>query len=651
MLKRTVCYVLTLVLCFLISQSCGDGLLPSLHELDDIQMPSLGSVLHRYPDSEWTEADGTAVQVWEKVTEADYSAFSTFLSTQEVSLSGYSAENGQISAELEKDGKTFSFVYTPGEEKAVVSYPAGTCDRRGKEAEEHYNRAKDLAAKEAYRKAYKELKLIEDYPYYKDAEELLSGYYLSARGPAWEEHMDIPDSLDETEPIEITFWAKHDTNKAQAEVYKQAIQDFQEMYPSITVNLRLYSNYSELYRDVILNISTNTLPNVCITLPGHIAAYMAQGNVVLPLDEWMADPRFGFGGSEVRFDSPKQEEIVPKYLEECILNGKYCALPFVRATEALYINRDMVEKLGYEIPEILTWDFVWEVSGKATEKDEKGLFRINGQEVMIPFICKSTDNMMITMLRQLGAPYAAEDGEALLFNDTTAGLLKEIFTHAKTGAFSTFGISSYPSNLLNAGQCIFAMDSTAGATWMGSSAPMQDIPEERIAPFTTVVRPVPQYDPEHPQMISQGPGICVFNREDPQETLAGWLFAQYLLSDKVQTGYAETEGYLPVTLKAQQSPEYQEYLGRKGSNNQEFYEIKIEASELLLKYMENTFVPPAFNGSETLRAAAGQLIENICKGARRGAEMSDSYIGEQFEKVIQTYFLDEPGLMNETDAP
>ena len=45
---------------------------------------------------------------------------------------------------------------------------------------------------------------------------------------------------------------------------------------------------------------------------------------------------------------------------------------------------------------------------------------------------------------------------------------------------------------------------------------------------------VPQIDPEHPQMISQGPSVCVFNTADPQEVLASWLFAQYLLTNDVQ---------------------------------------------------------------------------------------------------------------------
>ena len=450
----------------------------------------------------------------------------------------------------------------------------------------------------------------------------------------------IPEAFDDSKPIELVFWAKNDTNKVQTAVYTKAIEDFEKMYPNVKINLRLYADYSRIFADVITNIATKTTPNVCITYPDHIATYMTGQDVVLPLDDWMKDSRFGLGGSEVRFDSPKQEEIVPEFLNECILDGKYYAMPYMRSTEALYVNQDIVEKLGYELPEIVTWDFVWEVSEKAMEKNEDGTFKINGQNVMIPFIYKSTDNMMITMLKQLDAPYSTENGEVQIFNDTTKSLLEEVFTHAKSRAFSTFAISSYPGNFLNAGQCIFAIDSTAGATWMGSEAPMLDIHEEQVVPFRIRVMPIPQFNPESPKMISQGPSICVFNKDDPQVVLASWLFSQYLLSNKVQLGYAETEGYLPVTLKAQNSAEYLDYLSRKGEDA-DHYAVKIEASQLLQKHTSDTFVTPVFNGSTSLRSAAGQLIESVSKHARRKGKMNDEYIEKLYSEVTSLFQLDQ----------
>ncbi|MBP1581731.1 MAG: hypothetical protein J6A26_04985, partial [Oscillospiraceae bacterium] len=59
----------------------------------------------------------------------------------------------------------------------------------------------------------------------------------------------IPKEFDTSRDYEITFWAKNDTNKTQTEIYQKAIDDFEELYPNITVNLRLYTDYGRIYND------------------------------------------------------------------------------------------------------------------------------------------------------------------------------------------------------------------------------------------------------------------------------------------------------------------------------------------------------------------------------------------------------------------
>lgn len=452
---------------------------------------------------------------------------------------------------------------------------------------------------------------------------------------------EIPDSFDTSRNYEISFWAKNDTNMTQVNIYKQAIADFEKIYPNIKVNLRLYTDYSRIYNDVITNIPTNTTPNVCITYPDHIATYLTGADTVVSLDDLLTDSRYGMGGSEVLFDGPTAQEIVPKFLAECAFDEHYYAIPYMRSTEACYVNKTYVEKLGYTLPETLTWDFVWEVSQAATKKDEDGNYIVNGQKVLIPFLYKSTDNMMIQMLAQKNAGYSSDAGEILIFNEATRKILETVAVYAKSGAFSTFKINGYPANFLNAGQCIFAIDSTAGATWMGSNAPLVDIAEEKLVQFETVVMPIPQFDTDNPKMISQGPSMCLFNKEDPQEVLASWLFAQFMLTDSVQIAYAQTEGYAPVTTKAQQNPIYQDYLGRRGEDNQLYYDIKIDATRLLLDNTDNTFVTPVFNGSASLRNAAGQLVENVTKSVRRGEKVDVNYYDTLYADVTALYRLDQ----------
>ena len=453
----------------------------------------------------------------------------------------------------------------------------------------------------------------------------------------------IPEEFDATKQYELTFWAKNDTNITQTKIYEKAIADFEALYPNITVNLRLYTDYGKIYNDVITNISTNTTPNVCITYPDHIATYLTGNNVVVPLDGLIADSKYGLGGSEVRFDSPTEDEIIPQFLEECFIGGVHYALPFMRSTEACYINKTYVDALGYTLPDVLTWDFIWEVSDAAAKQDEDGNYLVNGQKVMLPFIYKSTDNMMIQYLKQTGAEYSNDEGDILIFNNDTKDFLYTIAEHAAAGAFTTFKISSYPANFLNAGQCIFAIDSTAGATWMGSNAPLSDISEDSFVEFETAVMMIPQADPDNPQMISQGPSVCIFNKDDPQEVLASWLFTEYLLTNEVQIAYSQTEGYVPVTSKAQSSEEYTDYLSRAGEDDSLYYDVKIQAAQLLLDNVEHTFVTPVWSGSASLRDASGQLIENVTKSVRRKEEINDEYMDKLYDSVASLYRLGQRG--------
>ncbi len=461
----------------------------------------------------------------------------------------------------------------------------------------------------------------------------------------------IPEEFDTSKNYEITFWAKNESNITQANVYRKAVSDFEALYPNIKVNLKIYTDYGRIYQDVITNISTDTTPNVCITYPDHIATYITGQDAVVPLNQLMDDKKYGLGGSEVKFDSPSKDDIIPKFLKECIIGDTYYALPYMRSTEACYVNKDFVERLGFTLPEKLTWDFIWEVSeaamamGKETVLDKNGkeieVYKANGQTTLIPFMYKSTDNMMIQMLKQKEAGYSTPTGAIEIFNDTTEDLLMDISDHTKTGSFGTFKRMGYPGNFMNAGQCIFAIDSTAGATWMGSKAPQVDISKENLTDFEMVVMEIPQFDTEDPQMISQGPSVCIFNKEDPGEVLASWLFVQYLLTDDVQISYATIEGYIPVTSRAQNTERYKDYLSRRGEDNDYYYNVKIDATKILLDNIDNTFVTPVFNGSTSLRNAAGSMIEDVVLASKQKKTIDGEYIDTLYDNMNSLYKLDQ----------
>ena len=120
-----------------------------------------------------------------------------------------------------------------------------------------------------------------------------------------------------------------------------------------------------------------------------------------------------------------------------------------------------------------------------------------------------------------------------------------------------------------------------------------------------------------------------------------WLFTQFMLTNQVQIAYSQTEGYLPVTTKAYGSTEYQDYLLREGEDNDLYYDIKIKSARLLLDNIDNTFTTPVFNGSASLRNAAGQMIENTAMSAKRGERIDEYYVRDLYSDVTSLYKLNQ----------
>ena len=108
----------------------------------------------------------------------------------------------------------------------------------------------------------------------------------------------------------------------------------------------------------------------------------------------------------------------------------------------------------------------------------------------------------------------------------------------------------------------------------------------------------------------------------------------------MQISYSQTEGYIPVTSKAHNLPEYQDYLSRAGEDVLH-YDVKIKAAKLLLSNIDNTFVTPVFNGSASLRDAAGTLIEEVTKSTRRKATIDEAYMEKLYKDVTALYRLDQ----------
>lgn len=423
-----------------------------------------------------------------------------------------------------------------------------------------------------------------------------------------------PDEFDSSREYTISFWAKNDSNPVQRRLYEQAISEFNEIYPNIHVEITHYSSYPDLYNAVINNIGTNTTPNVAIAYPDHVATYLENPSLIVELDDLLHDSKYGFNGSEILYTSAREADFVGEYLLEGYIKvngvlGLY-TLPFMRSTECLYVNKTWLLDNGYEIPEnnIFSWDYIWEIC--------EAVYASNSR--MIPLIYKSSDNFFIQLAKQNGYDFTNEDGELLFNNDNNKAMIQELNSLYKQNLFVTWqNTGYYPGDRFNTGQCIFGIDSSAGSTWMGPKSPLGAV---GLNEFEVLVTTIPQVDTSNPQVISQGPSLCVFNKDDPQEVLASWIFTQFLTTDHIQVEYAKTEGYSPVTTTAIESQEFQSFL-----NSSDIYSVQRDAILNVIEYKANTFITPAFNGSALVREQVGKIIDSATQSKSREINIDDLF--------------------------
>ena len=146
--------------------------------------------------------------------------------------------------------------------------------------------------------------------------------------------------------------------------------------------------------------------------------------------------------------------------------------------------------------------------------------------------------------------------------------------------------------------------------------------------FETAMTTPPQVDVNNPKVISQGPSLCIFKDENPQEVVASWLFVKFLTTNQAfQAEFSMKSGYAPVIKSVQENETYQKWLdGANGYTNLTAMSVK-----LALAQEKAYYVSPAFNGSSKAREQVGLLMSDIM--VNEEADI-DAVIDRLFKKAI-----------------
>ena len=421
----------------------------------------------------------------------------------------------------------------------------------------------------------------------------------------------MPEGGFDTEtPVTITFY--HSMGAGLQEILNDAIEDFNKIYPNITVVHESLGDYDGVRDQIKTEISVGNQPNIAYCYADHVALYNLAG-AVQTLDTFINDETYGFTEEQLN-------DFVPGYYAEGKAFGddKMYTLPISKSTEVLYYNKTFFDENGLEVPK--TWDEMKALCEKIKAIDPD----------CIPLGYDSEANWFITMCEQYNSDYTSATGENFLFNnETNRAFVKEFRSWFQNKLVTTQEIyGGYTSDLFTGGddgsvttRCYMCIGSTGGATYQ------QPNQVNGKYEFEVGITSIPQINPEQPKVISQGPSICIFKKDNPQEVLATWLFAKFLTTDvNFQAAVSMNNGYAPVIQSVKEHPVYADFLASASTANMQAYAVKVA-----LEQSDAYYSSPAFNGSSVARDQVGLLIQKCFTSE---AADVDAMINKAFEEAV-----------------
>ena len=421
---------------------------------------------------------------------------------------------------------------------------------------------------------------------------------------------------------EVTVVFYHTMGQNLRDVLDAYIVEFNKLYPNIHIEHSQVGGYDDVRDQISTEITVGAQPNIAYCYPDHVAMYNIAG-AVATLDELIA--------SEIpvtRADGTTDilgltDEQIADFIEGYYNEGKQFGdglmytLPLSKSTEVLYYNKTFFDANGLSVP--TTWDELEALCAQIKAIDPE----------CIPLGYDSESNWFITMCEQYGSPYTSATGDHYLFNnEQNRAFVKEFHTWYRNGYVTTQTLhGGYTSSLFvntteGSARSYMSIGSSAGATHQRPEKVNNEYP------FEVGIATIPQVDASNPKVISQGPSLCIFQKENPQEVIASWLFVKFLTTTvEFQAEFGMVSGYVPVLKSVGENPIYAEYLQRADGGDY----IAALAAEVCLAQKDAYYTSPAFNGSSTARKEVGDLI-NACLPLTGGD--IDAAIEEAFEDAV-----------------
>ncbi len=441
----------------------------------------------------------------------------------------------------------------------------------------------------------------------------------------------------------VTISFQHTMGAKLRTVLEAAIKEFNEIYPNITVT-HTYptSDYDELRNQLFMKVSTRNTPSMAFCYPDHVALYNTMVNTVVPLNDYANSTATVGNGEIMGLTQAQKDDYIKAFYDEgsCYGDDTMYTLPFLKSTEVLYYNKTYFRENNLPLLDELEAPISWTQMGELCQEIiDIEVAKAGSTKIKVtPLGYDSEANWFITMTEQYGSEYISATGEKFRFNNETNRTFVENFrTWFKSGYFTTKDLNggTYTSNLFNTTaadqyKCYMCIGSTGGSSYQAPA------PVNNKDPFEVGVAPIPQVDPANPKVIQQGPSVCLFQKDNPQEVAAAWLFAKFCTTSvNFQAEASIANGYTPV-IKSVQENDYYKNTFLASATSTSNADLQAKTVKLALAQADAYYVSPAFDGSSSARDSLGILMRNCLAGNPKKGQSAADFIASKFQESVDS---------------
>ena len=401
-------------------------------------------------------------------------------------------------------------------------------------------------------------------------------------------------------PVTIEMW--HYMNGKQAEALQSIIDDFNSSNElGITVKASAQGNIADLNKKVIAASQSNTLPAIINVYP-DIATGLIEQNKLVDLDAYVNNETVGMA-------EDLKNDFVPDFVKELSQWGenKIYGFPMTKSTEVVYVNKTLLEKIGYTVDDLkdLTFEKLAEISQKSKE------------QLGIPgFGFDSSSNAFISTLKEDGKDFVQLDGKINVVNDWSKEFMQFFRKETQSGAFRVPGEDKFLSGPFSNQKLLAYQGSSAGFAHINTNGA-----------FEVAVVEVPHFEGKDKAVIQQGASLFVTNDVSTESQYAAYEFIKFATNTENTAKFATSTGYLPVRKSAQDSTIVQEVLADSNSLYGKIYDVAKES-------LNFAYFTPAINNAQSARTVAEEKYAAYVTGTSDDVDAMLKEMNSQVETSI-----------------